>query len=68
MARFVEVFESRYGDKLLLNIENIVTIHEGSGTICTNAVHGNQDGLFVFNEENMKKIIDTVKELNEASK
>jgi hypothetical protein len=61
MANFIEVVENEYGDTILLNTENIVGIRKNGGTIYTNAVHGNKDGLFRFDPENMQKIIEAIK-------
>lgn len=61
MSTFIKVTESRNGDQLLVNIDSIVVIHEASGTVHTNTVHGEGNGIFRFGKSDIQKIMEAVK-------
>lgn len=63
MSKFLTVTESKYGDQLYMNIDNIVAVHEASGTVYTNAVHGENTGIWHFDQDNMKKIVAALYEI-----
>lgn len=61
MSKFIKVTELRYGDELLLNLDNIVAVPlNSSGTIYTNAVHGEGNGNFTFSTYEMRKIVKAI--------
>jgi hypothetical protein len=64
MSNIIEVTDSRYGDKLFLNIDNIVAIHSASGTVYTNAVHAEGNGNFKFDSVNIDKIVKALWKAN----
>lgn len=61
MAKFIEVTDARYSDKLILNIEQIVAIFP-SGRVLTTGVHGGETGFLDFAGEELQKIIDATKD------
>lgn len=64
MGNFIEVTESRYGKKMLLNLDNVVAVPiSGNPTIYTNAVHGEGNGNFQFSEKEMRKIVRAINNL-----
>lgn len=64
MSKFIEVKESKYGDKLLLNIDNISVIHLGGMRVLVNGTHGEATGWFIFTAKEFQKILDAIKPTN----
>lgn len=52
----VQVTDSRYEDKLFVNVDAIAWIHPDSGQVCFTGVHGEGNGLRSFRKDQMDKI------------
>lgn len=60
MSVFVKVIESRYGDNLLLNVDNISVVNVQAGKVLMNGTHGESTGWYNFAKPSMKKIVDAI--------
>lgn len=59
---FITVKEREYNDTIELNLDNVISVHELSGTVITNGVICNDEGhtmqlIYNFDKENMTKIM-----------
>lgn len=64
---FIRVIDTQSNVSILININNISTIHEESNTIVTNGVHGQGTGIYHLDNDSMKELMKNIKIINKST-